>query len=257
MSSSSTRSAGRTEYRESAKDSVAKPTRIEPPVEAPPRRGKWKSRLLIALILVLAGVLGWAVYFSPMFSVRRIDVEGLHVVKSADVMKALDVPMGVPLLQVDTKGAARRVANLPKVALVRVQRNYPSALKVTVTERVAAAYFTTEQGTHLVDLEGVDFSTEPAPKDLPRLRIDSPSQRDPRVVAAMTVLGALPKSLRSQVTELYAKTPASVQLMLADGKRVVWGSADSSELKANVLVALLSQQGRTYDVSSPDLPTIR
>ena len=50
---------------------------------------------------------------------------------------------------------------------------------------------------------------------------------------------------------------SGVQFTLEDGKRVVWGSADSSELKANVLVALLSQPGRTYDVSSPDLPTIR
>ena len=96
------------------------------------------------------------------------------------MLKALDVPKGMPLLQVDTKAAAKRVANVHKVASSRVQRKYPSTLRVTVTERVAAAYFTAEDGTHLVDFDGVDFATEAAPHGVPRLRIDAPVQRDPR-----------------------------------------------------------------------------
>lgn len=213
--------------------------------------------MLVLLLVVVLGVVAWAVYFSPLLSVRRVEVTGLQVVKQADVLKALDVPMGVPLLQVDTKAAAKRVANVHKVALVRVQRKYPSTLRVTVTERVAAAYFTAEDGTHLVDYDGVDFATEDAPDGVPRLRIDSPVQRDPRVVSAMSVLNALSNALRADVTELYAKTPSDVQFVLSDGRRVVWGNVGDSDIKAEVLAALLSQNGRVYDVSSPDLPTIR
>jgi cell division protein FtsQ len=38
---------------------------------------------------------------------------------------------------------------------------------------------------------------------------------------------------------------------------VVWGTDDRTEEKAEKLAALLTQPGRTYDVSSPDLPTVK
>ncbi len=42
-----------------------------------------------------------------------------------------------------------------------------------------------------------------------------------------------------------------------DGRVVVWGTNDRTEEKAAKLAALLTQPGRTYDVSSPDLPTVK
>jgi len=53
--------------------------------------------------------------------------------------------------------------------------------------------------------------------------------------------------------------PASVldvRLILARGRTVLWGAPDDLAHKGAVLAALLSQPGKTYDVSSPDLPTI-
>ena len=51
--------------------------------------------------------------------------------------------------------------------------------------------------------------------------------------------------------------PAQVTLGLADSKQVVWGTSDRGEDKARVLVPLLTEPGHVYDVTSPDLPTIR
>jgi cell division protein FtsQ len=44
---------------------------------------------------------------------------------------------------------------------------------------------------------------------------------------------------------------------LTDGRVVVWGTTDRTEEKALKLGALLTQPGQTYDVSSPDLPTVK
>jgi cell division protein FtsQ len=44
---------------------------------------------------------------------------------------------------------------------------------------------------------------------------------------------------------------------LYDGRVVVWGSSEDTEYKASIALPLLTQPGQTYDVSSPDLPTIR
>jgi cell division protein FtsQ len=38
---------------------------------------------------------------------------------------------------------------------------------------------------------------------------------------------------------------------------VIWGTNERTEEKAQKLTALLTRPGRTYDVSSPDLPTVR
>jgi len=46
-------------------------------------------------------------------------------------------------------------------------------------------------------------------------------------------------------------------LTLIDGRTVVWGTTDRTEEKALKLGALLTQPGKTYDVSSPDLPTVK
>jgi len=44
---------------------------------------------------------------------------------------------------------------------------------------------------------------------------------------------------------------------LNDGREVIWGTTDRTEEKALKLGALLTQPGHTYDVSSPDLPTVK
>ena len=59
------------------------------------------------------------------------------------------------------------------------------------------------------------------------------------------------------VLTVSAKTPGSVTLGLTGGRTIKWGSADESPRKAEVLAALMTQPGKVYDVSSPELPTIR
>jgi cell division protein FtsQ len=50
---------------------------------------------------------------------------------------------------------------------------------------------------------------------------------------------------------------ASITLTLADGRVVIWGTTDRTDEKAEKLSALLTQPGKVYDVSSPDLPTVK
>ena len=44
---------------------------------------------------------------------------------------------------------------------------------------------------------------------------------------------------------------------LTGDRKVVWGTDDRAADKAAVLVPLLTQPGHVFDVTSPDLPTIR
>jgi cell division protein FtsQ len=51
-------------------------------------------------------------------------------------------------------------------------------------------------------------------------------------------------------------TVDQISLVLKDGRKVVWGSADQSDTKADVLATLLAGvQAQVYDVSVPSKPT--
>jgi len=71
------------------------------------------------------------------------------------------------------------------------------------------------------------------------------------------VMLALPPEVAGQVGRIAAPSVASITLTLIDGRTVVWGTTDRTQEKALKLAALLTQPGRTYDVSSPDLPTVK
>jgi cell division protein FtsQ len=48
-----------------------------------------------------------------------------------------------------------------------------------------------------------------------------------------------------------------IKLVLATGRRVIWGSAEDSDQKAEVLAVLLKQPGNQIDVTVPGRPTTR
>lgn len=222
----------------------------------PTVRGLKPVLAAVALTLVTVG-LGLILYFTPVMSARDIVVVGTGEVTTAEVLDAAGVRIGTPLLQIDTDGVADRVATIRRVASARVQREYPSTLRITVVERVPLAVKDFPDGPHLYDRDGVDFATGPPPPALPYLDVDNPGPADPPTRAALAVLTALRPEVAGQVGRIAAPSVASITLTLTDGRVVVWGTNDRTEEKAEKLGALLTQPGRTYDVSSPDLPTVK
>ena len=225
-----------------------------------PPRGTVRG-LKLALVTILAVVvvvgLGLVLYFTPLMSVRDIEVTGLMGVTREEVLDVAQVQVGTPLLQVDTGSIAERVAAIRRVAGTRVQRQYPSALRIAVVERVAVVYKDFPDGPHLFDKDGVDFATAPPPAMLPVFDVDHPGPTDPASRAALQVMTALAPEVAGQVSQVAAPSVASITLTLTDGRVVIWGNTDRTAEKAQKLAALLTQPGHTYDVSSPDLPTVR
>ena len=91
----------------------------------------------------------------------------------------------------------------------------------------------------------------------PYLDVDNPGPSDPPTKAALQVMTALRPEVAGQVGRIAAPSVASITLTLSDGRVVMWGTTDRTEEKAEKLAALLTRPGHTYDVSSPDLPTVK
>ncbi|AOW94716.1 cell division protein FtsQ [Rhodococcus sp. WMMA185] len=192
-----------------------------------------------------------------MLSVREVDVTGATSIPEEQIRSVLAVPRGQPLLRVDTQSAAGRVAEIPKVASVRVQRVYPSTIRVTVTDRVPVVFIDTPDGTHLLDADAVDYEIAPPPPGVPRLVTENPGWGDQATEAALDVLESMPPQLRGQVGQIAANSISDIAVTLLDGRVVMWGGTENSARKGAVTLPLLTQPGQTYDVSSPDLPTVR
>jgi cell division protein FtsQ len=266
-----TRPAAQRPRRTVADRPAARPPRD--PERLPPRplsRARYRRRRLAALLagLVLLIGLGFAarvlLYDAGLADIEDVQVRGASTVPVADVLAAAAVQLHTPLAAVDTGGVATRVGALPAVESVDVARSWPHTLSVTITERVPVATVDTPDGPALVNRSGVVYRPPAATPGRPRLpRLDLPAARgDPATLAAVAVLTALPDAVRAQVESVSATVavpgaPGQVTLRLDGGREVRWGAADRASEKAAVLVALLTQPGHVYDVTSPDLPTVR
>lgn len=216
------------------------------------RTGRWWL-VGVATVVGLLAVL----WFSPVLAVRWIHIEGLSAVSQQQVRNALAIPSGQSLLRVDAATLARRVAAVPRVRSARVRRVFPATVQVTVIEREPVLYFDAPEGAHLVDSEGVEFAIDAPAPGLPRLVTDHASSSDPVTRAAVAVVAAVPLELRSEISEIAARSVSDIALTLRDGRVVVWGGAGDSQRKAAVVLPVLTRPGTVFDVSSPDLVTVR
>ncbi|MFZ2511230.1 MAG: FtsQ-type POTRA domain-containing protein [Gordonia sp. (in: high G+C Gram-positive bacteria)] len=252
------------------------------------RRRLWRLIAVLAAISII-GALVAAAYFSPVLSVRSMEVSGAAVVAESgqesgagqqpiagvtiardEILALADVPFGTPLLQVDTAAVAARVARIPALESVRVDRRYPSTLAITVTERTPRVLLDVGDGRiGVMDSVGVvyvEFASRGALesstardgkfRNLPMLQVSNPGPEDPTTQSALEVAASLPEWLRPQVETISASSPADVTLLLTKGRTVVWGGSDRGADKAEALRHVLKLPGTTYNVSSPDYPAI-
>ena len=234
------------------------PQRTPRPRGGPPTRRRAMLRRWVAL-LVLIGivVITVTVLFTPVLGVRTVDVTGTQTLTPEQVRLAAEVPLGTPMIRLDTDSIKTRVGVLSRVASVDVIREWPSTIVIDVTERTPVATFDGPGGVHLVDATGDDYATvATAPPGLPTITVPHVAATDPTTQAVFAVLAVVPAQLRPILANISAQTPGSITFSLTTGKTVIWGDASDAGQKAAVLAALLSQPGKTYDVSAPDLPTI-
>jgi len=222
---------------------------------------RWLSlRKVLALVLVLALVATsvYLVLFSTVLQVKEVDVVGNELLSDARVREIADVPVGDQLALVDLGRADARLGALAEVKSVDVTRTWPDAVRIRVVERTAVAVVEIAGRLRGLDAEGVVFREYgAAPKGMPRIRPGTAAGTDALKEAA-TVVAALPADFAARVDHVEVATVDQITLVLRDQRQVLWGSAEESDVKAQVVDRLLAaEQAQVYDVSVPGNPTIR
>lgn len=84
----------------------------------------------------------------------RYEVRGQRYTTEREIVAALAIEQGTPLLSIDLTAARARVERLPWVKSALVERVLPDSLSIEVTERRAAAVWSMPERDRLIDIEG-------------------------------------------------------------------------------------------------------
>lgn len=218
-----------------------------------------RTYLLLGVIgaaVLILGIGVWLAFFSPVFAANKVTVSGLTVLTEDQVTTAAAVETGVPLALTDTGAIEQRVGELSPVKSVEVNRALPDTLEIAVTERTLAFQRARDGQFDWVDDEGLVFhhSAEAVADAI----VVNTSTADQRLLTDLaTVARNVPPTVRPQVVSISAEAVDGITLALTENRTVNWGSAEESELKGEVVAALLSVEASIYDVSAPRHPTTR
>ncbi len=197
----------------------------------------------------------WVVFFSSFVTARDVSVTGTATLGDGRIERAADVPTGTPLARVDLDAIRARVESITAVKSAEVSRSWPHTVHIDVTERTPIAVINQGNGLQGLDDQGVLFGHYATrPKRLP-LVIAPPDTADEALVEGGRVIGSLPAAIASRVDTVEVSSVDKIQLVLGNGRRVLWGSSDDSGQKAEVLAVLLRRPGQQIDVSVPARPT--
>ncbi|GGW67587.1 cell division protein FtsQ [Streptomyces lucensis JCM 4490] len=229
-----------------------------------------RTIVVSATLLVLLGAGSvWVLYGSHWLRVDHVSVSGTRVLTPAEVRAAAAVPVGDPMVSVDTDAVEARLRRkLARIDTVDVVRAWPHGIGLKVVERTPVLLVRKDGDFVEVDDEGVRFATVPqAVKGVPLLEL-SASRTGPgaaglrrfgtgRLVReAVRVAGDLPSAVADDTRAVRVRSFDAISLELGDGRTVTWGSGENGRAKARTLTALMKAApgARHFDVSVPTAP---
>lgn len=226
--------------------------------------------IILGIVVTLLGAgCVWLLYGSPWLRVDRVTVSGTRVLTPDEVREAAAVPVGSPLLSVDTAATEARLRReLPRIGTVEVFRSWPHGIGLKVTERTPVLMLEKSGRFVEIDGKGVRFATvsrRPAAVPTLDLALSSPGSataslrrfgQDRLVRAAVAVAGRIPAAVARDTRAVKVRSYDDISLELTGGRTVAWGSAENGAAKARTLTALMKASSGSlhFDVSVPTAP---
>jgi cell division protein FtsQ len=234
------------------------------------QRRRIQIRAAAAVLLVIGVLAGCtALYRSPLFAVKRVEVVGAAHVGADRVRTLAAVSEDVTLIRFPAEEVARRVAKDPWVASVTVSRLFPDGMRIRVVERQPVAMADVGQTLWLVDSTGMviakrsveQTSTAIVIRDVPGLDLKAGRRTTSEpLLNAIAVVVAISDRLRSMIGSVSAPTIDGTTLYTRDRVEVVFGDAAEAQAKDALVQRILDEhRGRvvSIDVRTVDRPTWR
>jgi cell division protein FtsQ len=205
-----------------------------------------RSLAVLALLLVALGLAYAAARYTSLFALRELEVTGGSAAVNQTVREAGQPFLGESLVALDRDEVRRRLAALPMVRAVRVDRAFPDALRVTVVPERALAVVRRGQEAWLVSERGrVIRTADSAAGARPLVWTASEPDLEPgatvqgeNVLLALQALRLVPSGFPERVQTARA-SDGEIVLVLAGGMELRLGRADQLGLKLAVAARVL------------------
>ena len=229
-------------------------------------------RLLVILgIIVAVVVCSFIFYQSSAFTITDVRVIGAERLTNSYLERAAAVPAGSTLLRVDAGGIEQRLAADPWVSSAKVERQFPSTLVLSISERSVAAVVefqpsitSSEAVFWLISADGMWLGMVDDPdsgvyfpkeerSQYPRIfnvqRAVHPQfgamNTDEGIRNALAVLKGFSPEMHSLVVSISAPDKGKTTLSLRNNVTVIFGAAEDIEAKETAIKTLLNEHPDT------------
>lgn len=223
-----------------------------------------------ALVVIVALIWGFvALLNAPVFGIKTVVVTGNRHLSRAEVVRLAQIASTASLPRIDKGAIGGRIAASPWVSKVRVDRDFPSTLRLEVTERQPAA-IVDAGGSRMwvVSVDGrwlgvrsADESGVPVIVDLQQVRpLQGKPIVEPVLRNAVAVAAALGPELRAMTRTISAPSIEKTALITDGDVEVFIGEAVDMSRKDRIARAILKREkGRVVyiNVRAVDSPTWR
>lgn len=227
------------------------------------KRVRWVK--LVGLLVVVAVVV-LAVLASPLFAIRRLEVEGTVYTSDKSVAKVKRILKGTSIFTADTSRARAVLLADPWVADVRITTHFPSTAVVEVSERTPVVWYVgADNKARMVDARGrvitvLDgFPTKYLQVKGTGPNVEAGEAADDAYRAAAQLVLALPDELRPLVVALDLNPAGELSMVLKGETMVKFGTPNDLQNKLVAVVVLLRRQDpktiAVIDVSAGE-PTV-
>lgn len=110
----------------------------ELPVEKKERKNI-KKRVLLILLFLFSWLSMLLFLRSPYFTIREISIKGLDKISPEEIRAATGLREGMNIWKVSSPEIRERVASIPRVAEVQVEKLLPDGISITISEKYPVA----------------------------------------------------------------------------------------------------------------------
>ena len=155
---------------------------------------------------------GFPVSIAP---VKEILIEGTHRLSKAEVAELIDTS-GVNMFSLDPKEFRQKLKNFPWILDARIRKEFPSTVRVYITERNPVALLQKKRGFYFLDSEGRVIEKLGSAK-VPFLPVITDAREEPVSAIAMELVKVLGENgviERGESVEISVKDPKCLVMNL-------------------------------------------
>ncbi len=225
--------------------------------------------MLLLLLAVCLAVFFW-LSRSSLLAVEHIDVDGNSATPTDQILeKAAPLLDGRSLLSFSFAGVDAALKQLPFIAGVEIDRDFPHTIHLHIYERQPVAWLKTADKYLLLSSDGYVLAAAPGPgQDLPLLTTKDPCNSEvgqragcADVSTGIDFLGDVPENFNQEFSEV-AVAAGDISAKTKTSVSVHFGSLANYSLKFEVLKQLIARaaaagQTVSVDVSVPERPVTK